>query len=155
MPLFSRCSRSSIALIVAIAFLIPAFADAQIFFASRPEPPFAIGPLMIRAKVDEGVTTVTINVLWSVVIPTSVRPADVAQDLYLAWPGEMEADPSLGKPDPALARFAEERGFAVVGEGRLGLFARNLAESDGKGGRSPCPAALPSWSSSRRVEVWG
>ena len=137
MHVFSTVPRSSIGLIAAIALFIPAFADAQIFFASRPEPPFAIGPLMIRAKVDEGVTTVTINVLWSVVIPTSVRPADVAQDLYLVWPGEMESDPSLGKPDPALARFAEERGFAVVGEGRLGLFARNLAESDGKAATEP------------------
>src|SRR5262245_65898917 len=116
MHLFPKVPRSSLALIAGIALFVPGFADAQIFFATRPEPPFAIGPLMIRAKVDEGVTTVTINVLWSVVIPTSVRPADVAQDLYLVWPGEMEADPSLGTPDPALARFDEERGCAVVGD---------------------------------------
>src|SRR5262249_59211405 len=102
MHLFSKCPRSSIALIAGIALFIPGFADAQIFFATRPEPPFAIGPLMIRARVDEGVTTVTINVLWSVVIPTALRPADVQQDLYLAWPGEMEPDPGLGTPDPAL-----------------------------------------------------
>ena len=143
MLLFFKFPRSSIALIAGIALFVPGFADAQIFFATRPEPPFAIGPLMIRARVDEGVSTVTINVLWSVVIPTSVRPADVAQDLYLVWPGEMEADPSLGKPDPALARFAEERGFAVVGDGRLGLFARNLAESDAKTGTEPVPGGAP------------
>jgi len=143
MHLFSTVPRSSIGLIAAIALFVPAFADAQIFFASRPEPPFAIGPLMIRAKVDEGVTTVTINVLWSVVIPTSMRPADVQQDLYLAWPGEMEPDPGLGTPDPALARFAEERGFAVVGEGRLGLFARNLGESDEKAGTEPVSGGAP------------
>jgi hypothetical protein len=130
------------ALITGMTLLVPGVARAQLFFASRPEPPFTIGPLMIRAKIDEGVSTVTIHALWSLVFPTSVRPADIAQDLYLLWPGEMEADPALGKADPALARFAEERGFAVVGDGRLGLFARNLAESEGKG-TEPVPGGAP------------
>jgi hypothetical protein len=128
-------------LITGMTLLVPGVARAQLFFASRPEPPFTIGPLMIRAKIDEGVSTVTIHALWSLVIPTSVRPA-ISPRLYLLWPGEMEADPALGKPDPALARFAEERGFAVVGGGRLGLFARNLAESEGKG-TEPVPGGAP------------
>ena len=42
MRLFPKVPRSSLALIAGIALFVPGFADAQIFFATRPEPPFAI-----------------------------------------------------------------------------------------------------------------
>jgi hypothetical protein len=133
--------RARLGLLVAagLALLAPAPACAQLFFASRPEPPFTVGPLIIRARVGEGVSAVTVSVLWGLVIPTSHRAADIAQDLYLLWPGEVEDEGNLGKPDPALARYVEERGFAVIGEGRLGLFARSLAGS----GDSAHPVAGP------------
>jgi len=108
--------------------LVPAPARAQIFLASRPDPPFTIGPLMIRARIDEGSSAVNVHVLWSLVVPGSVRPEDVAQDLYLMWPGELAEDEGPGKPDPALTRYVEGRGFSVIGEGRLRLLDRSLAE---------------------------
>jgi hypothetical protein len=121
-----------------LVLLPPAAADAQLFFASHAEPPFTIGPLMIRARVGEGVSDVTVNVLWSLVIPASQRPADIAQDLYILWPGEVEDEAGLGKPDQALNRYVEDRGFAVIGEGRVGLSAQSLAGKD-----SGQPEALP------------
>jgi len=114
---------------VLLLLLAPAAARAQLFFASRPEPPFTIGPLVIRANVVEGSSAVTVNVLWSLVIPANLRPTDVAQDLYLLWPGEVQIHAALGKPDPTLARYVEDNGFSVTGEGRLGLFAQSLSES--------------------------
>jgi len=130
-PLVFR--RPRLAWLVAAGLVLQpaAAADAQLFFAARPEPPFTIGPLIIRARVGEGVSDVRVSVLWSLVIPVSHRAADVAQDLYLLWPGEVEDEGGPGKPDQALARYVEDRGFAVVGEGRVGLFAQSLAGKDG------------------------
>ena len=127
-------------LIAALLAFVPAPAGAQIFLASRPDPPFTLGPLMIRARIDEGSSAVNVHVLWSLVVPASVRPEDVAQDLYLMWPGELAEDQGPGKPDPALARYVEERGFSVVGERRLRLLARSLAEgkeTESEGGGAP------------------
>lgn len=102
-------------------------AGAQLFIASRPEPPFTVGPLMIRGRITEGLSAVVIHVLWSLVMPGGVRPADVAQELYLLWPGEVESlAPSAGKADPTLAQYVTDRGFSVVGDGRLDLFAQSL-----------------------------
>jgi len=78
-----RRARSLWLLAASVVLLAPAPAGAQLFFASRPDPPFTIGPLMIRARVNEGASAVTVNVLWSLVIPASLRRDDVAQDLYL------------------------------------------------------------------------
>jgi hypothetical protein len=114
----------------------PGSAGAQIFFAARPDPPFTIGPLMIRAGVTEGATAVTVDVRWSLIVPARARPDDVAQDLYLLWPGEVRAAPGLGGPDATLARYLEERGFSAVGEGRAALFAQRLSER----GRAPAEA---------------
>ena len=137
--------RLALAWLVAIGLtLLPsAPVDAQLFFASRPEPPFTIGPLMIRARVDEGVTAATVDVLWSLVIPSSVRPADIAQDLYLLWPGEVEGGANLGKADPALARDVEGRGFTVIGEGRLELFAQKSLEGSGGDRAEALPGGAP------------
>jgi hypothetical protein len=126
-----------------LALLAPAPASAQLFFASRPEPPFTVGPLMIRARVDAGVTAPTVSVRWSLVIPASVHVADIAQDLYLLWPGEVDGDASLGKPDPGLAQSVEERGFAIIGEGRLGLFAQSLSGSGGGERAEALPGGAP------------
>ena len=124
-------------LVVSAALLAPPPASAQLFFSSRPEPPFAIGPLMIRASVKEGVSPVSVNVLWSLVIPASARSTDVAQDLYLLWPGEVQDGGEPAKPDPGLVKLVEAHGFSIIGDGRLGLFA--LSVSDRSGGRPPEP----------------
>jgi hypothetical protein len=105
-------------------------ATAQVFFGARPEPPFTIGPLMIRAKVTEGASAANVHVLWSLVVSARERSGDVAQDLFLLWPGELVPDPALGPADAALASYVEERGFSVVGDGRAALSAQRLTDGE-------------------------
>jgi len=143
LPKVLRRARPLWLLAASVVLLAPGPAGAQLFFASRPDPPFTIGPLMIRARVNEGAAAVGVNVLWSLVIPAALRPADIAQDLYLLWPGEVQDGVSTGKPEPALARYVEERGFSVVGEGRLGLFAQSLSENGGSRPAEPQPGGAP------------
>ena len=104
----------------------PAAADAQVFLASRPNPEFTIGPLFVRATVTPALGTITLNVLWSLVIPPTKSGADIEQDLYLLWPDEVDGLTTAGPPDPALARYVEERGFSVIRDGRLALYAQSL-----------------------------
>ena len=138
-----RRARSLWLLAASAVLLAPAPASAQLFFASRPDPAFTIGPLMIRARVNEGASAVTVNVLWSLVIPASLRPDEIAQDLYLLWPGEVQEDTTLGKAEPALAKYVQERGFSVIGEGRLGLFAQTISESAGSERGEAQPGGAP------------
>jgi hypothetical protein len=115
--------------LASLAFVLAAApVEAQLFIASRPEPPFTIGPLMVRATVREEPGPVPVVVTWSLLLPPERRAADVAQDLYLLWPGEVRHDVPDQKPDAALARYVTDRGFDVVGEGRVGLLARSLAD---------------------------
>jgi hypothetical protein len=110
-------------LVLLLASAAPA--RAQLFFAARPESGWRVGPLMLRASVGPEVGPARVSVLFSVVLPAgrSAQP----QDLYLLWPGEVEREPRLGPPEPALARSVEALGFDVIGEGRLPLFAQSLA----------------------------
>jgi hypothetical protein len=73
-----------------------------------------------------------VDVLWSLVIPPRQAGADVEQDLYLLWPDEVDGLSTPGPPDPALARYVEERGFSVIREGRLPLFAQSLYQMGGE-----------------------
>jgi hypothetical protein len=102
--------------------------QAQLFLASRPEPPFTVGPLMVSATVREEAGPVPVVVTWSLVLPPDRQAADVAQDIYLLWPGELRNDAPTQKPDAALARYVTDRGFDVIGEGRAGLLARGLTD---------------------------
>jgi hypothetical protein len=106
-------------------------ARAQLFLASRPQAPFTVGPLYVRASVSPKPGPVGIDVFWSLVVAPGRDVADHAQDLYLLWPGSVHGDPKVGAPDPALARHVTQRSFEVVDEGRLGLFAMPLF-GDGK-----------------------
>ena len=76
-------------LTVLALILAAAPARAQLFVASRPDPPFTIGPLMVRATVTEGPGPVPVVVGFSLQLAASRRAADVAQDLFLLWPGEV------------------------------------------------------------------
>ena len=49
-------------LAVALGLLAPVPARAQLFLASRPEPPFTVGPLMVNATVREEVGPVPVIV---------------------------------------------------------------------------------------------
>ncbi len=120
--------RHAFTLALVALVLAPAPARAQLFVASRPDPPFTIGPLMIRATIREGPGPVPVVVAWSLQLPANRRPADVAQDLFLLWPGEVSNDAPEQKPDAALARYVTDQGFDVIAEGRVRLVARNLGE---------------------------
>ncbi len=123
--------RTAWLLAVAALVLAPTAARAQLFVASRPDPPFTLGPLMIRATVTEGVGPVPVVVSWSLLLPPTQRPADAAQDLFLLWPGEIVNDLPEQQRDAALARYVADQGFDVIAEGRVRLAARNLGTDTG------------------------
>ena len=118
-------------------------ARAQVFIASRPDPGFTIGPLTLRAGVTGSAGPVSVDVLWSVVLPPHRSVADVAQDLYVLWPGEVRGEGTEAKADRALVGYVEERGFDVIGEGRLPLVAQSLSESAAGAGEEPQPGGAP------------
>ena len=109
-------------------------AHAQVFVAERPHPAFTVGPLFVRARVAPELGPVVVDVLWSLTVPTGRSAAELGQSLYLLWPSALLADAGAGRPDPALARYVEARGFTVIDEGRLPLQARNVAQT---GRRAP------------------
>lgn len=111
---------------LAAVAIAPAHADAQIFIASRPDPPFAIGPLTIRATVTPSLTPVELEVRWALDIPPGKSRAGIEQDIFLLWPGEITSPRGGTAGDKALAQYVEKRGFAVVGAGRLPLYAQNI-----------------------------
>ena len=113
-----------IALLLATA--TPEVAEAQVFLASRPNPEFMIGPLFIRATVTPETEVVTLDVLWSLVIPPNTAGASVEQDLYFLWPNAVDGDATAGAADPALAAYVKSRGFTPIAEGRLPLLAKSL-----------------------------
>jgi hypothetical protein len=106
--------------------LAPAHAHAQIFIASRPDPPFAIGPLKIRATVTPSLTPVDLEVRWALDIPPGKSRTGIEQDIFLLWPGEVTSPQGRAAGDKALAQYVEKRGFTVVGDGRLPLYAQNI-----------------------------
>jgi len=116
---------------IALPVLAPTAARAQLFVAARPDPPFTVGPLIIRATVREGPGPVPVVVAFSLQATPDRKPADLAQDLFLLWPGEVVNAAPERKPDAALARYVTDQGFDVIGEGWVGLAARNLGD-DGR-----------------------
>ena len=75
--------------LLAALVLAPAHAHAQIFIASRPDPPFTIGPLTIRATVTPSLTPVDLEVRWALDIPPGKSRVGIEQDIFLLWPGEV------------------------------------------------------------------
>ena len=90
------------ALLAALA-LAPADAHAQIFIASRPDPPFSIGPLTVRATVTPLLTPVDLEVRWGLDIPPGKTRVGIEQDIFLLWPGEITNPKGPGAGDKALA----------------------------------------------------
>ena len=120
----SRIAVWAITLLLATA--TPEIAEAQVFLASRPNPEFMIGPLFVRATVVPDTEVVTVDVLWSLMIPPNTAGAAIEQDLYLLWPNAVDGDSSPGATDPALAAYVKARGFTPIAEGRLPLLAKSL-----------------------------
>jgi len=134
--------------------------DAQVFIASNSRPEFWIAPLFVSANVtSEDVASragpVTMTVSWSVAPPPNRTPAEIAQDLYLLWPGEVPGTARSDGADPMLAREVEALGFKIKEHGVLRLSARSrsgmgtgagLRTPDTGGGavRDLCPTGRPS-----------
>ncbi len=112
------------AALVVIAAAAPV--RGQVFLASNPHPTFSIGPVFILASVTPELGPISVRVSWSLTLPPRVQPDDVRQTLYLLWPAEVAEGTVGGMARPGLRRYVEDRGFAVVGEGRLVLRSRGL-----------------------------
>ena len=108
---------------------LPAVSTAQVFLASRAHPAFTVGPLYVSASVAPDVADLPVEILWSLVLPAGASASDVEGDLFLLWPSALVPATNLGQPDPAVARYVEERGFVSIEEGRLELSARKLLAS--------------------------
>ncbi|MGH7341106.1 MAG: hypothetical protein ACREKH_11495, partial [Candidatus Rokuibacteriota bacterium] len=106
---------------------LPAVSGAQVFLAPRPNPPFTVGPLYIRATVTPEIGDLAVDVLWSLVVPPGTTAP--AEDLFLLWPSHVLPVPKIGPADPAVVRFVEQRGFANIEDGRLELSARKLSNT--------------------------
>ena len=65
--------------LVGLVLSVSSAAEAQLFLASRPDPAFTIGPLIVRAGVTPGLGPVTLDVLFSLGLPAGLAPAAVAQ----------------------------------------------------------------------------
>ena len=120
-------------LLVLLLCAAPGVARGQVFIASRPDPDFSIGPLFVSASVKpadvEGAPApVTVTVAWSLVLPPHRKAVDIAQDLYLMWPGEVAGTPGAGAGEPALVSRLGALGFRVKESGRVHLSARSRVD---------------------------
>jgi len=119
----------------------PGGAAAQVFLASEPHPYFTIGPLTIRGTVTPALGPMPVDIVFSLVVPSGRSP-DIGQDIYLLWPGAVTGERGAAG-DPTLARWARERGFDMVAEGRAVLTTRNLYRKRGDPEASPEPGGAP------------
>lgn len=106
------------------------------FLAERPHPEFTIGPLFVRGTVTAGELSVRVELLWSLVLPPTRSAAEIEQDMFLLWPGDVTG---TGPADQKLSRFVEERGFTVLGAGRLELVSRDLFQMETDAPALPVP----------------
>src|SRR5437899_2895830 len=96
---------------------VPAAAHAQLFFASKPHPPFKVGPVYVRALVSPELGDITVNVFFSLDLPPGADSSALEQDIYFVWPTDIVGDPKVGPPDPALAQPVEALGFSPPDDG--------------------------------------
>ena len=120
--------------------VLPGTARGQAFIALLPDPDFRIGPLFVSASVKPvdveapkgpqapQAAALTVVVSWSLVLPPQRKAADVAQDLYLMWPGEVVGTPGATGADPDLVHRLGEAGFSVKESGQLHLLARSRTD---------------------------
>jgi hypothetical protein len=123
--------------------LAPCDGVAQVFLATRPHPEFAIGPLLVVAGVRPDLGPVSVRVSFGLTLPPNGHLEDMQQDLYLLWPAEVADASAAGAPDPVLRAYVEQRGFAVVTEGRLALAVRDRAKLGTPAPSDPLPESAP------------
>ena len=139
-----RSRRDLVGSVLALLLLsaIPGRALAQVFIASHPEPDFRVGPLFVSASVGpqnlvQSPSVLTVSVSWSLTLAPHRRAADIAQDLYLLWPGEVVGTAGAAGADPPLVRQVEALGFKVKEHGSLRLSARGRTEMGTSTGLRP------------------
>jgi hypothetical protein len=103
--------------------------EAQLFFGARPHPGLMIGPLFVQASVSPERRDVSVEVIFSVVIPPGHSALEFEQDLYLLWPGEIITPLPGGPGNPSLTRAVEAHGLTSIQEGRLPLLAHRHYET--------------------------
>ncbi len=115
---------------IAFALLIlglwPHDLHAQAFIASRAHPEFGIGPLFVSVSVGKDDVRpahrpVTVSLTWNLVLPGHRTATDIAQDLYLLWPGEVPGAAGDERTDPQLRAQVDALGFRAKESGRLRL----------------------------------
>ena len=108
-----------------LALATPASSHAQVFLAARPHPDFRVGPLFVVANIRPDLGPVTITLAWSLTPEPGRHAADIKQDLFLLWPGEVTEATAPGAADPTLVPYVEQRGFTAISSGRLVLRSRD------------------------------
>jgi len=137
--MISRSGWNRRAIIVSfLAFIVlgsvPGGAHAQVFIASHPHPEFSVGPLFVSASMGQQNldnlvhTSVPVSLSWSLTPAPHRGAADIAQDVYLLWPGEVVGTAGATGGDPALVSQVEGLGFKVKQHGTLRLSARARTE---------------------------
>ena len=115
-----------------LAVVMPAAADAQVFVASRPAPPFEIGPLFVRANVTPALGPIVVDITFSLAVPSGRSVAGMDEGIDLLWPSAVAGDANLGPAEPALEKLVGARGLDAIDSGRIGYAARNLEASEGR-----------------------
>ena len=118
--------RVALFLVIGSLAAAPRPALAQMFFSAKPDAPFTVGPLTVRATVTPALGPVDVSVLWSLDMPSGKSRGGIEQDLFLLWPGEISSPIDKKPNDKTLEQYVEQRGFAATGGGRLPLYALNL-----------------------------
>jgi hypothetical protein len=129
--------------------LAPGGAAAQVFIATKPHPDFWIAPVFItanieRKNVDDNAGPLMLQVSFSVAPPPGRDPSELAQDIYLLWPGQLVGNDGADGADPALRRQIEGAGFKVLVHGGVPFSARGRAQMGtgaGAAGRKDLGAA--------------
>ena len=116
----------AVALALLFLGLWPHDLHAQAFIASRPHPEFGIGPLFLSVSVGKDDVRpahrpVTVTVTWNLALPERGAAADMAQDLYLLWPGEVPGAAGDEGADRQLLAQVGALGFRSKESGRLRL----------------------------------
>ena len=85
-----------------------------------------MAPLFVVASVGPGVVDVPVEVLFSLVVPADRSALDIAQDIYLLWPGDVVT--STFEPAAVKLPGDVQAQMTVTAEGRLELGARSHYE---------------------------
>jgi hypothetical protein len=84
-----------------------------------------------------------VRVSFGLTLPPNGYLEGMQRDLYLLGPAEVAEASAPGGADPAPRAHVEQRGFAVVSEGRLALAVRDRAKLGTSTPSDPLPESAP------------